>query len=158
MITSYLAISVIGCTVIFTYWMSLDLWGGVLRCIAFVAIMGTVHLVGYGLWKLQKAPTIAPDSVEVHDYANTWAAYGDVITAAVAQQVIILFLASMILDCGQMLRFFTVSATGAWAFNLLILIRRPRSPTQVDLHVIKYGLWLAALITMLLAPLMLRAF
>ena len=50
---SFALLSVIGCASIFTYWMTVSPWTGLIRCIGFVAIMGGVHFVGFRLWRRQ---------------------------------------------------------------------------------------------------------
>lgn len=59
LIISHVLISVLGCGFIYTFWMNVDVWTGVIRCVGFVAIMGGVHFLGYRLWKRQKQAAIA---------------------------------------------------------------------------------------------------
>jgi hypothetical protein len=157
LIVSYLLVGVLGCAFLLAYWTHLgSAWLGVVRSVAFVVIMGGVHFVGYRLWKRQGAATI--EQAEAPPSTSIWQAYGDAIKAAVAQQVVILLLASLVLDGGLMLRMATLAAAGSWAFNIVIVARRPRSPTPTDVLIVKYGFWLAALVSFVLAPIMGRTF
>jgi hypothetical protein len=156
LIVSFLVICVLGCAFIFTYWMTSNPSVGLVRCVAFVVIMGGVHFVGYRIWKRQQATM--PEQAEVRAYASIWEAYGEPIKIAVAQQVVINLFASLLLDGGQMLRRSMLATAGSWAFNLIIMARRPRSPTQTDVLIVKYGFWLAAFVTLVLAPIMGRTF
>ena len=55
---SYVLISVLGCSFIYTFWMNDDVLTGVIRCGGFVAIMGGVHFLGYRSWKRQEQAAI----------------------------------------------------------------------------------------------------
>jgi hypothetical protein len=89
---------------------------------------------------------------------NIWQVYGEPIKAAIAQQVVILFLAALVLDGGVMLRIATVAVAGSWAFSIVIMAHRPTSPTPTDVQIVKYGFWLAALVSFVLAAIMGRTF
>jgi lipid-A-disaccharide synthase-like uncharacterized protein len=152
MIASFFVISLLGSAFIFAYWLHRDSTVGVVRSVGFVAIMGGVHCVGYRLWKRQQAAI--PEQAEGHACASIWEAYAEPIKVAVAQQAVILLFASLLLDGGQMLRLSTIATAAAWALNIVIMARRPKSPTQADVLIVKYGFWLFALVTLILAPIM----
>ena len=135
----FLVISVLGCCFIYGFWLRTSPLLGLIRCIAFVVIMGAIHLVGYHAWKRQRVSIPAQTDTQ----PSIWKAYGEPIKIAVVQQVVILFLAALVLDGGVMLRIATVAAAGSWAFNIVIVARRPRSPTPTDVLIVKYGFWLS---------------
>lgn len=54
LMVSFLVISALGCAYIYTFWMNLSLWTGLMRCVGFVATMGGIHYVGYRRWKRQQ--------------------------------------------------------------------------------------------------------
>ena len=60
-----------------------------------------------------------------------------------AQQAVVLIFASLILDGGQIFRFCAVAAMASWVCTLMILLRRPKHPTNMDLAIVKVGFWLA---------------
>ena len=155
---SFLVISVAGCAFIYPRWIELGRWLGIVPCLVFVIIMGGVHCVGYRLLKRQQEAIPAEGAGEVRGYASLWAAYGGAIRAAIAQQCVVLLLSSLVLDGGQMLRVSTFGAVGCWSFVVVIVARRPRSPTQLDLLIVTYGFWLAILAAIILAPLLGRTF
>lgn len=154
LIVSFLVICVLGCAFIFTYWMRFNPSLGLVRCGVFVVIMGGVHLVGYRLWK--RHPATMPE--QAVGYASIWDAYAGPIKVAVVQQVILSLFASLLLDGGQMLALCMFGVGGAWAYNIIIMARRPTTPTPTDILIVKYGFWLAALVTLILAPIMGRTF
>src|SRR5208282_284166 len=51
--------------------------------------------------------------------------------------------ASLILDGGQIFRYCAVAAMASWVCTLVILLRRPKHPTNVDLAIVRFGFWLA---------------
>ena len=63
------------------------------------------------------------------------------LVVAVTQQAVILTLAALILDGGHILRICVLAAVASWLCTLLIMLRRPKQPTTVDLAIIKYGFW-----------------
>lgn len=55
MTISFLVISMLGCSFIFTFWMAHHALSiGLERCVGFIAIIGGVHFVGYRLWDRQR--------------------------------------------------------------------------------------------------------
>jgi hypothetical protein len=67
--------------------------------------------------------------------------YQSALAVAAAQQAIILLLAALILDGGVVLRFCTIAAIASWICTLMIMLRRPKQPTILDLGIVKYGFW-----------------
>jgi hypothetical protein len=69
-----------------------------------------------------------------------------------AQQTPLFVLAALLLDGGYALRVCTIAAAVSWAATLLIMLRRPKHPTNVDLAVVAYGFWPAMAMTILGGP------
>jgi hypothetical protein len=151
LIASFLVVCALGCVFIAGYW-SLHPVAILVRLGVFVGIMSAVHLVGYCLLKNQ--PTTTLELAEVIVYPSIGKAYEASIKVAVAQQVVIILFASLLLDGGHILRLSTFGAVGSWLLTGIIVARRPRSPTRIDILIVKYGFWLAALIAMVLAAIM----
>src|ERR1700722_15217914 len=61
-----------------------------------------------------------------------------VITAAVLSAVL-LILSFMVLDMGETGYASVYAIAAFWAGVLLIILRRPHSPTKADLHIIRFG-------------------
>ena len=67
------------------------------------------------------------------------------IAFAIGQQAIVLVLSALALDGGFLLRVCVIAAVVSWFATALIMLRRPRQPTDVDLVIVKYGFWPAML-------------
>ncbi|MGZ4971382.1 MAG: hypothetical protein ACXWDN_01375 [Limisphaerales bacterium] len=73
--------------------------------------------------------------------------YKSAVRSAVVQQVIVLVLASMILDGGDILTFCLVACLAFWVGFAFIRVRRGRMPTKIDLTLIRGSYLLLCLIT-----------
>ena len=87
--------------------------------------------------------TTSKDGSSQQPFAVTGRGYSRAVTAAVAQQAVVLLFASLILDGGQIFRYCAVAAMASWVCTLVILLRRPKHPTNVDLAIVRFGFWLA---------------
>lgn len=65
--------------------------------------------------------------------------YLKAISVAIAQQLPILFLSSMILDGGGACRTCVIAAVAHWSLIAAFFVRRYRSPTAFDLAVIRWA-------------------
>src|ERR1700694_5671925 len=65
---------------------------------------------------------------------------------------ILLILSFLALDGGQMASASLLATAAFWTGVLLIVLRRPQSPTQVDLGFISFGSLLIYLLAQVLAP------
>jgi hypothetical protein len=65
------------------------------------------------------------------------------ICLALIQQVMLVLLAALILDMGETIRVTVPASIGFWVGLLVILIRRPMTPTSGDLLFIRWGCVLA---------------
>ena len=63
------------------------------------------------------------------------------------------FSLTMILDMGELFRRVVIASIAYWCFVILFALRGAR-PTEIDLYVIKYGVWPLAALTVLIAMLM----
>ncbi len=82
--------------------------------------------------------------------------YRPAIRIALLQEIPLLALASLILDGGGMFRVLSVAVLSHWAAILFILGRRPRSPTRLDLALIRFGFWSMPIIIGMVAPIVWR--
>ncbi len=71
-------------------------------------------------------------------------------------QAVVLVLSSLVLDGGQIFRVCAIAALGYWIAVVVIMWRRPVSPTPTDLGFIRYGFWLLILLTKVIAPVVWR--
>ena len=71
---------------------------------------------------------------------------------AVVEQLVFLFLTSLILDSGQTLRACVVAVLGYWAATFLIMMRRSASPSRADLAFVRHGTLAMLLLVGLAAP------
>ncbi|MHB1037969.1 MAG: hypothetical protein ACYC35_26370 [Pirellulales bacterium] len=67
--------------------------------------------------------------------------YADAIVTALVQHAIVLIFSALILDGGVLLRFCTIAVVASWICTLVILVRRPRQPTDCDIVLVKFGFW-----------------
>jgi len=67
-------------------------------------------------------------------------------------QAILLVLTALILDGGHSLRAFSVALLCQWATVFLILLRRSKSPTKLDLQVVRYGILPLLLAVVIFGP------
>ena len=82
--------------------------------------------------------------------------YRMAITSAVVQQVIVLVLASMILDGGDLLAFCLVACLAFWVGVVFIRLRRGQTPTKMDLILIRSSYLLLCIITFFVVHLVWR--
>src|SRR5262245_20396287 len=73
--------------------------------------------------------------------------YRAAITSAIVQQVIVLVLASLILDGGDLLMFCLVACLAFWTGVIFIRVRRGQTPTKIDLLLIRSSYLLLCIIT-----------
>jgi hypothetical protein len=65
--------------------------------------------------------------------------YRPALRDAVILQVVVVLLASMVLDGGQCLGYALVALLPYWAGALAIMLRRSATPTRLDLAAIRFG-------------------
>ena len=78
--------------------------------------------------------------------------YRPAISSAVIQQTAMLVQAVLILDGGGTFRGCCVAALAHWAAIVMIVARRPSSPTRFDLAIVRYGFWMMFLLMLPAAP------
>jgi hypothetical protein len=71
-------------------------------------------------------------------------------------QGVLAVLTALMLDFGQTHRAFWVSMLCQWATVFIILLRRPTSPTKVDLVIVRYGIVAFLLVIANFGPLFLQ--
>jgi hypothetical protein len=92
--------------------------------------------------KSQGAPADSPSDAQTRPSSGPECRRA--VGAAIVQQAVVLVLAALVLDGGRTLVLMIIAAIGSWVFTLIVILRRPRSPTRGDILIIKYGIWLAA--------------
>lgn len=65
--------------------------------------------------------------------------YHRALEIAIGQHLVAFVATAFMLDGGEMLRMTLVAMAAYWTFILVILLRRPLSPTKIDLLVIRWG-------------------
>lgn len=66
--------------------------------------------------------------------------------------VLLFLLAAMVLNSGRSARYFMIAMMGHWLMTLVMLVRRPHSPTTVDLCFIRVGAIALMFVTLWMAP------
>jgi hypothetical protein len=69
-------------------------------------------------------------------------------------QAVLLFSASLVLDGGRLFRTSLIASAAQWACTLLVVLRRPQSPTKLDLLVVGFGVLALMAAAVLMAPLL----
>jgi hypothetical protein len=67
--------------------------------------------------------------------------YNAAFKTALLLQAVLAMLTVLVLDSGQMHRAFWVAFLGQWAMVWIVLFRRPRCPTWLDLALVRYGIF-----------------
>lgn len=77
--------------------------------------------------------------------------YHGAIEMAIAWQLIILLTTALMLDGGMRFRLSLVGAGAHWALILICLVRRPETPTRMDLGFIRFGYVSVAILAWVIA-------
>jgi hypothetical protein len=162
---SFVVTSVLGASFVFWYWADRGLDGAaIVRAILFVSIIALVHIVALRAYAAQSAaadnlpvagsdepaPAAAPTRTDMLSAVSPL--YKSAIKLAVLQQVILLILSSLLLDSGSMFRVCSVAAIAHWMAIVMIIARRPVSPTGFDLGIIRWGFVPLGIVVGRLAP------
>jgi hypothetical protein len=145
--SSFLTTSILGALFLLGYWSGQgELDRGVLRSVGFVGIMGGVHLAGFRAYRRQGLDGPLDDGGQ--ESAADWTAWPstgiapaslDGFKLALVEQVLLLGLSALVLDGGRLFRVCAIAALAYGAASVLIVARRPASPTSFDLALIRYG-------------------
>jgi hypothetical protein len=134
LLASFCILSVLGVWLIWMGWRNVSV--GVVntageRCAVYVTLIAGVHLIGYCLWwrqqqgERQKSPVAA--------------VYGPAIRTALLQQGIVLILTALLLDGGQTFSSAVIALVAHWLTVIILVCRRPSSPTEGDVLLVRYG-------------------
>jgi hypothetical protein len=143
-----LIIGVAGAASIFTFWSSHEQREtGIVRAAIFSVVMAAVSAAGYLLYINQSNPK------ETLSQVIGWAAYRPALRTAIIVDCIFLTLGALMLDMGQALHICTVAAIAHWATILVIICGRPKTPTKIDLTIIRWGYIPIMLVVATIGPL-----
>jgi len=85
-----------------------------------------------------KKTVINNTSIENYDYI-TRSNYRAAIRDAVIMQIIILILAAVATDYGQMLQFWGFSMAAYWPMAIMLIVRSKKKTSRVDINIIRWG-------------------
>jgi hypothetical protein len=149
---SFVAVSLVGTGFLFGYWASESIAGAAGRSILFIVIMASVHLAGYLLY-VQQAPPMRPVSMPLPRASFEFSPqYWPAIKDAIVLQLLFGVPSALLLDGGRVFGFFKVALIGHLSGMLMIIGRRPMSPTKTDIFFIRWGILLLFLATGVIAP------
>ncbi len=117
------------------FWGSVSMVMG--RCALLAAIMAVVHFIGYRLWQRQSVPDQGDSSEWTSRPISS--AYWPPTKTALLQQGIVIILALLMLDQGQTICAAVTAIVAYWLSFFIIVFRRPSSPTQGDIVLVRYG-------------------
>lgn len=80
------------------------------------------------------------------------ARYWSAIRTSICFQIPILLLGALCLDGGELFSRCLVALAAFWCGTILILFRRPRNPTKLDLEVIRFGYPLLFVLALFFVP------
>jgi hypothetical protein len=92
------------------------------------------------------------DSAKQHDLDEFLQNAGPALKFGLTVELVFLVLTVLMLDGGRSLQFFVVALIGHWLLIVLIVARRPLSPTKIDLICIRSGLPLLLIVIGIIAP------
>ena len=139
---SFFAIAAVGGFSVFAYWWSHNAVAiATDRMALFIAIMAVVHGLGAALYMTQDERR---DDLQAR-LPNSWTLRCSV-CVAVIQYLFFMLIAALILDGGFILRCFGIGLLAHGCLIAIICLRRPSSPTSLDLGLIRYGFLPIALV------------
>ena len=148
---SWVVTMTVGCVFVTGYWVAHGSAGrAVVNGLLFAVIMTCIHVVGYHTHTRQ---------AERGGYLSTALAPAltSAVRASLLQQGVVLLLAALVLDGGRTFHAALVAAIAYWIGLVVIAFRRPRSPTAVDIFLVKYGFLFVLPIVLTVGPMVWRA-
>ena len=79
-------------------------------------------------------------------------AYHGSLVLVIVQQSLLGLLAGMILDGGVISSIFFFSLAAYWAGFTMIIVRRPKNPTKLDVFLIRWGTFLSFAVALAMSP------
>jgi hypothetical protein len=151
--SSFIVMSIVGGGCVFSYWFGQSTAAAVGRSTTlFVVTMACVHLAGFMLYVKQDIPKSAEEVArrELFEFSPR---YWPALKQAISLQMVFGVLTGLMLDMGRSFGFFKVALVGHCLGILLIIGRRPLSPTKWDIFFIRFGVLLLLIFAGLFAPL-----
>ena len=137
----------VGCTGLVAVWLSLGQPRIATNAGALFGILITcVYVIGYEAYAHQG------DGESGRSGLHAWA-YGRAIKQALSEESIVVILAFLMLDDGKFcLHVALLSLAAHWLAVCLIVVRRPTTPTAMDLLIVKYGFFLILIVYFTVGP------
>ncbi len=134
-------------SLLYWHWKSDSVQMAVGRCAVFVAVMAGVHFIGYRLWQRQCVQDQGDSNESPSSPISP--AYWPPIKTALLQHGVILFLA---LGGQPTAHVALIAVLAYWLAFGVIVARRPSSPTQGDIRLIRYGFLLIFVVVFVVGP------
>jgi hypothetical protein len=151
---SFFVISIVGAAFVFAFWANQSLTVAAGRSILLVIIMAGVHLAGYILYVQQDEPDqVEPVSRKTVEVSRP---YWPALRNALLLQSVLGMFTALLLDGGRSFTFFGVALLAHWIGIILIVARRPTTPTEFDLSFIRIGILPIFVLTGAISPLVWR--
>jgi hypothetical protein len=136
----------VGCVFVAGYWVARGSAGAaVVHGLLFAVIMTFIHVLGYHAYAHQAerggylSAALAPALISAA-------------RASLLQQGAVLVLAALVLDGGRTFHAALIAAMAYWLGLAVVVVRRPSSPTAVDVFLVKYGFLFVLLIVLTVGP------
>jgi len=125
------------------------------RSVVYVVFMAAVHWVGYRLWRRQF--TQPPEDGVPMPPSPIIAAYRPATRLALLQQGIVIVLTAAMLDGGLCFNTALIALIAYWLAYGIVIVRRPCTPSKVDLILVRYGFLAIFAVVIIAGPWVWRA-
>lgn len=129
---SFVVTSLVGVTLLLSYWLSKDIGTAVIRAMLFVAAMATVHWFGYRLYVAQKTTAMPSRTVDFSHVRPH-------LSVIAMTQLPCTLLATMLLDGGRGFRICVAAVFAHWLAIAFISSRQRWELTAMDAVVMRWG-------------------
>lgn len=137
--TSFLTISTFGAIALAAACTRNGISAPEVRSALLVIVMACVHALGYILYSRQRWKGDAELISQLENFELS-SSYASAFRTGICLEAAMGILTALILDGGETFKFFGVALLAHWIGMILILWRRPLSPTKFDLSFIRIGI------------------
>jgi hypothetical protein len=148
---SFIIASLTGGSFVFFYWIRDGATIATWLTSLFVVISASIHLGGYLLYVQHDQPQPLEEVVRWQAFELS-TRYWPALRFGILVQAIFGILTALMLDMGESFNAFKIAFLAHWLGILLIIARRPTSPTKTDIVFIRWGTPILLFVTGLLAP------